>query len=119
MGVLDELKYLNYKRKNFSKIYEKFREGFLMSNSKKIRRPINNSDHWTSSFFRFRGTLTAPEQTIGILDWIFNRMFQTRDQFLDVVTDKSLWTVVGVFSYLAMAIFVGDFVDENKKKKKF
>lgn len=89
-----------------------------MSKSKKVRRPVNNSDHWTSRFFRFRGTLTAPEQTYNIIDWCCEHVFKTQEKFVAVVTDPELWTVVGVITYFACAIFVGNHCDRVKERRK-
>lgn len=118
MGVLEDLKYLNYKRKNLFKIYDRFKSDFLMANSKKVRRPINNSDHWTSKFFKFRGTLTAPEQTYGILDWIYQNVFSTQQKFESTFKDRTLWQFVGVVAYLSTAVFLSSKIEVNKNKKK-
>lgn len=123
MEILDELKYLNYRRKNVFFLVQKIVRSLLIKDNKKVRMPINNSDHWTSNFFKVRGTLTVSENASLGLNHIYDNVFETREKFLkstSFVKEKVL-PFVGAVSMLCFVVLLDNVhiraVPSNQKKK--
>lgn len=78
---------------------------FPLKGNKKVRKTVNNHEHWTGKYFKFRGTLTVSQTTNDTYYAYVDKLFETKESFLSFVTDERLWT--GMFlltSLVATAI---------------